>query len=83
MSNQPWHNKEAKIPCGSPQSTSLAQKLIMAPISLLKKTWGHYPAEKAIMASAIEGSMVDFKTASRIESMPLRKLLQVKNAKIS
>ena len=81
MSNQPWHNKEAKIPCGSPQSTSLAQKLIMAPISLLKKTWGHYPAEKAIMASAIEGSMVDFKTASRIESRAFAKVITSKECK--
>jgi 3-hydroxyacyl-CoA dehydrogenase/enoyl-CoA hydratase/3-hydroxybutyryl-CoA epimerase len=35
---------------------------------LAKKTYNNYPAPLAIMAAAIEGAMVDFETATRIES---------------
>ena len=80
-SKQPWHKKGANIPGGNPQSPSLVQKLIMAPILLLKKTWGHYPAGKAIMASAVEGSMVDFETASRIESRAFAEVVTSKDCK--
>ncbi len=80
-SEQPWHKKGAKIPGGGPQHPSLVNKLIFAPILLQKKTWGNYPAAKAIMASAVEGSMVDFETASRIESRAFAEVVTGKECK--
>jgi len=80
-SEQPWHRLKATIPGGSPQNPSLAQKLIFAPILLMKKSWGHYPASKAIMACAVEGCMVDFETASRIESRAFAEVVTSKECK--
>lgn len=65
---QPWDQDGYKIPGGSPQSPKLAQMLPVAPAMLAKKTYNNYPAPLAIMAVAIEGAVVDFETATRIES---------------
>ena len=78
---QAWHKKGARIPGGSPQDTSLVSKLIFAPILLQKKNWGNYQASKAIMACAIEGAMVDFETASRIESRFFTEVVTSKECK--
>ena len=67
-SSQPWDQKGYQLPGGNPFSTKLATKLIFAPGMLLAKTWGNFPAPQAIMSAAVEGALVDFETASRIES---------------
>jgi len=65
---QPWDQDGYKIPGGSPLTPKVAQMLPIAPAVLAKKTHNNYPAPLAIMAAAVEGAMVDFETATRIES---------------
>ena len=56
------------MPGGDPKRPSIAQMLAIAPAILKKQTYGNYPAAEAIMAAAVEGAVVDFETATRIES---------------
>ncbi|GAA1659060.1 3-hydroxyacyl-CoA dehydrogenase NAD-binding domain-containing protein [Kribbella alba] len=66
---QPWDRDGYKIPGGTPASPKLAAFLPAFPANLRKQLKGApYPAPKAIMSAAVEGSQVDFATASRIES---------------
>jgi 3-hydroxyacyl-CoA dehydrogenase/enoyl-CoA hydratase/3-hydroxybutyryl-CoA epimerase len=65
---QPWDMDGYKIPGGSPLTPKVASMLPVAPAMLAKKTHNNYPAPLAIMAAAVEGAMVDFETATRIES---------------
>lgn len=65
---QPWDSDSYKMPGGNAVNPKVAAVLPIAPAMLAKKTWNNYPAPLAIMAAAVEGSVVDFDTASRIES---------------
>ncbi|HET6291955.1 MAG TPA: 3-hydroxyacyl-CoA dehydrogenase NAD-binding domain-containing protein [Kribbella sp.] len=66
---QPWDREGYKIPGGTPASPKLAAFLPAFPANLRKQLKGApYPAPKAIMSAAVEGSQVDFATATRIES---------------
>ena len=80
-SAQPWDKKGYKMPGGTPQHPQIAQMLAIAPAMLKKKTIGNYPAPEAIMTAATEGALVDFETASRIESRYFVKLVTGKVAK--
>ena len=80
--SNPWDRDGYKIPGGSPSSPSLAAFLPAFPAMLRKQTKGaDYPAQRAIMAAAIEGAQVDFDTASRIESRYLAELIVGSNSK--
>jgi 3-hydroxyacyl-CoA dehydrogenase/enoyl-CoA hydratase/3-hydroxybutyryl-CoA epimerase len=65
---QPWDMKGFKIPGGNAQDSRVAPILAIAPAMLQKKTMGNYPAPEAIISAVAEGSLVDYETASRIES---------------
>ncbi|WP_370937363.1 3-hydroxyacyl-CoA dehydrogenase NAD-binding domain-containing protein [Amycolatopsis sp. cg13] len=66
---QPWDIKGYKIPGGAPNSPSLAAILPAMPATLRKQVKGaNLPAPRAILAAAVEGALVDFDTASRVES---------------
>lgn len=65
---QPWDNPRFRMPGGDSTNPRVAQMLAIAPAMLKKRTYGNYPAPQAIMNAAVEGAMVDFDTASRIES---------------
>ncbi|MAD59992.1 MAG: 3-hydroxyacyl-CoA dehydrogenase, partial [Myxococcales bacterium] len=65
---QPWDVKGYRIPGGSPTSPKLAPILAIAPALIRKKTKGVFPAPELILATMVEGALVDFDTASRIES---------------
>ena len=65
---QPWDQKNYRFPGGNAQHPENAQMIAIAPAVLRKKTRGHYPAPEAILSALTEGSLVDFDTASRIES---------------
>ncbi|TDW22855.1 3-hydroxyacyl-CoA dehydrogenase NAD-binding domain-containing protein [Kribbella kalugense] len=68
-SKQPWDRDGYKIPGGTPSSPKLAAFLPAFPANLRKQLKGApYPAPRAIMSAAVEGTQVDFETASRIES---------------
>lgn len=65
---QPWDKPGYRIPGGDPRSPRVAQMLSVAPAMLKKRTYGNYPAPEAILSAMVEGTQVDFATASRIES---------------
>ena len=77
---QVWYNPEHRIPGGDPRKPQIAQLLSVAPAMLLQKTQGNYPAPAAIMNAMSEGAMLDFDTASRIESRYFTQLLTSKVA---
>ncbi len=65
---QPWDEPGYKIPGGTPSNPKFAMNLPAFPSNLRKQIKGaNYPAPKAIMAAAVEGSQVDFDSAIEIE----------------
>jgi 3-hydroxyacyl-CoA dehydrogenase/enoyl-CoA hydratase/3-hydroxybutyryl-CoA epimerase len=65
---QVWDKSGYRMPGGMPLHPKAGQMLAIAPAMLRKRTYGNYPAPEAIMSAAVEGALVDFDTASRIES---------------
>lgn len=65
---KPWDIKGYHIPGGGIMSPKIAQMLAIAPAMLRKKTAGVLPAPEKILAAMVEGSQVDFDTASEIET---------------
>ena len=78
---QPWDRKDYRMPGGSPSSPKIAMGLTVAPAMLAAKTHGLYPAAQAILETMVEGAMVDYDTATRIESRKLAKIMVGQNAK--
>jgi 3-hydroxyacyl-CoA dehydrogenase/enoyl-CoA hydratase/3-hydroxybutyryl-CoA epimerase len=73
---QPWDVKGYKIPGGTPSVPKFAMNLPAFPANLRKQLKGaNYPAPKAIMATAVEGSQVDFDNALEIETRYFLNLL--------
>ena len=70
---QPWDRKDYRMPGGTPSNPKIAAGLVVAPAMLAQKTRGLYPAPQAILEVMVEGALVDYDTATRIES---RKLAQ-------
>ncbi|ORB31685.1 3-hydroxyacyl-CoA dehydrogenase NAD-binding domain-containing protein [Mycolicibacterium parafortuitum] len=66
---QPWDAKGYKMPGGTPTSPALAAILPSFPALLKKQLKGApMPAPRAILDAVVEGALVDFDTATRIES---------------
>ncbi|MGP3986063.1 3-hydroxyacyl-CoA dehydrogenase NAD-binding domain-containing protein [Streptomyces sp. 3N207] len=66
---QPWDAKGYKIPGGTPAHPKFAENLPAFPANLKKQTGGApYPAQRNILAAAVEGAQVDFETAQVIEA---------------
>ena len=65
---QPWDERKFRFPGGDSKHPQVAQMWAIAPSMLNAKTHGNYRAPRLIMASVFEGSLLDFETASRIES---------------
>jgi len=72
---QPWDRKDYKMPGGTPSNPKIAAGLVVAPAMLAQKTRGLYPAAQAILETMVEGAMVDYDTATRIESRKLAKIM--------
>ncbi|MET0928280.1 MAG: 3-hydroxyacyl-CoA dehydrogenase NAD-binding domain-containing protein [Aeromicrobium sp.] len=73
---QPWDRTGYRIPGGTPSTPKFAAFLPAFPANLRKQTKGApYKAPRSIMSAAIEGSQVDFETATRIESRYLVELI--------
>jgi len=66
--HHPWDDKNYKMPGGTPSNPKIAGMLAVAPAMLRQKTRGLYPAPEAALAAMVEGAMVDYDTATRIES---------------
>ena len=64
----PWDDKAFKFPGGDARNPKVASIIPIVPAMTKKKTFGNYPAVEAIINTAVEGSVVDFDTACRIES---------------
>ena len=77
----PWDAKDYRMPGGTASNPKLAPLLAAAPALLRKQTRGMYPAPEAVLACMVEGSLVDFETALRVESRYLAKLAVGPNAK--
>ena len=76
QSQNPWDKPGYKMPGGSPTSPALAGFLPAFPALLRKQTKGAvYPAPRAILSAAVEGALLDFDTASTIESRYLTNLI--------
>ena len=79
---QPWDAKGYKMPGGTPASPALAAILPSFPSLLRKQLKGApMPAPRAILAAAVEGALVDFDTATRIESRYFTELVTGQVAK--
>jgi len=78
---QPWDRKDYRMPGGGPNSPKLAGGLAVASAMLAQKTRGLYPAPQAILEAMVEGALVDYDTASRIESRKLAKVLTTQVAR--
>ncbi len=75
VAQQPWDAKDYRMPGGTPANPKLASMLSVAPAVLQQKTRGLYPAPEYALAAMVEGALVDFDTALRIESRYLAKLI--------
>ncbi|GGZ38489.1 3-hydroxyacyl-CoA dehydrogenase NAD-binding domain-containing protein [Streptomyces poonensis] len=81
-SQQPWDRPGYRIPGGTPANPKFAANLPAFPANLRKQLNGApYPAPRAIMAAAVEGSQVDFATAQVIEARYFTELLTGQTAK--
>ncbi|WP_329620265.1 3-hydroxyacyl-CoA dehydrogenase NAD-binding domain-containing protein [Streptomyces sp. NBC_01255] len=81
-SRQPWDVPGHRIPGGTPSNPKFAANLPAFPANLRKQLNGApYPAPRAIMAAAVEGSQVDFESASVIESRYFTELVIGQTAK--
>ncbi|MEO6407964.1 MAG: 3-hydroxyacyl-CoA dehydrogenase NAD-binding domain-containing protein [Burkholderiaceae bacterium] len=78
---QPWDPKDYKMPGGTAATPKIAASLSVIPAILAKKTRGLYPAVQAILEAMVEGSLVDYDTATRIESRKLAQVMVGRNAK--
>ena len=75
QSQQPWDDKAYKIPGGTPSNPKIAGALVVAPAMMKKASRGLYPAPESALAAMVEGAMVDYDTATRIESRYLARLI--------
>ncbi|MBR0854496.1 3-hydroxyacyl-CoA dehydrogenase NAD-binding domain-containing protein [Bradyrhizobium liaoningense] len=71
---QPWDRKGFRIPGSTLTAAAPLAWLRTAPMLLMKKHRQRYPALEAAMSAAVESAVVDFDTASRIESRYLAKV---------
>jgi 3-hydroxyacyl-CoA dehydrogenase/enoyl-CoA hydratase/3-hydroxybutyryl-CoA epimerase len=78
---QPWDQRDYRMPGGTPDQPKIAAALSVAPAMLLQKTRGLYPATEAILETMVEGARVDYDTATRIESRKLAKIMVTQTAK--
>ncbi|MFK8021602.1 MAG: 3-hydroxyacyl-CoA dehydrogenase NAD-binding domain-containing protein [Pseudomonadales bacterium] len=77
----PWDVKGHKIPGGKASTPANSQLVMMATTMLNKQTRGLLPAPLEILDCAVQAATVDFKTAMRVESRGLAKLVTTPEAK--
>ena len=65
---QPWDLPKFKFPGGDSKSPAMAQLWSVAPSVASSKSYGNYPAVQHIMSSVFEGGLMDFESASVVES---------------
>ena len=65
---KPWDAKGYRMPGGTPYSPQGFMTYVGASAMVMGRTQGVYPAAKAVLAAAYEGSLVPFDAALRIEA---------------
>lgn len=81
-SAQPWDVKGYRIPGGTPSTPAFAANLPAFPANLRKQLAGApYPAQRNILAAAVEGAQVDIDTAFTIEARHFTELVTGQVAK--
>jgi 3-hydroxyacyl-CoA dehydrogenase / enoyl-CoA hydratase / 3-hydroxybutyryl-CoA epimerase len=65
---KPWDAKGYKMPGGTPYTPAGFQTFVGAGAMVHAKTFGVYPAAKALLSAVYEGAMVPFDTALKIEA---------------
>ncbi|UED83959.1 3-hydroxyacyl-CoA dehydrogenase NAD-binding domain-containing protein [Streptomyces profundus] len=79
---QPWDVKGYRMPGGAPSHPKLAAVLPAFPARLRERLNGApYPAQRNILAAAVEGAQVDFDTAGVIEARYFTELVVGQTAK--
>ena len=72
---KPWDAKGYKVPGGAPYHPAGYMTFVGASVMVHSKTWGVYPAAKALLSAVYEGLQVPFDTALRIEARQFTNLL--------
>ncbi|GAA6206947.1 3-hydroxyacyl-CoA dehydrogenase NAD-binding domain-containing protein [Cognatishimia sp. WU-CL00825] len=65
---KPWDEKGYKMPGGAPYHPAGFMTYVGASAMVHGKTWGAFPAAKALLSAVYEGATVPFDTALRIEA---------------
>ncbi|MEN0048265.1 MAG: 3-hydroxyacyl-CoA dehydrogenase NAD-binding domain-containing protein [Bacteroidota bacterium] len=78
---RPWDQKEMSIPFGTAEDVAMTRKIRRLNIQLVKENQFHFPARHSILNILVEGSKVDFDTASEIESRYYTEVVCSKTAK--
>lgn len=65
---KPWDQKGYKLPGGAPYTPQGFQMFLGASAMVHGKTWGAFPAAKALLSAVYEGALVPFDTALKIEA---------------
>ena len=65
---QPWDEPKFRFPGGDSRSPAVAKIFAIAPAIASAKSYGNYPAVQHIMSSVFEGGLLDFESASVVES---------------
>jgi len=65
---KPWDEKSYKMPGGAPYNPTGFMTFVGASAMVHAKTFGVYPAAKALLSAVYEGAMVPFDVALRIEA---------------
>jgi 3-hydroxyacyl-CoA dehydrogenase/enoyl-CoA hydratase/3-hydroxybutyryl-CoA epimerase len=65
---QPWDLPKFRFPGGDSRSPAVAQLFSVAPSVASAKSYGNYPAVQHIMSAVFEGGLLDFDSASVVES---------------
>ncbi|HEX2540233.1 MAG TPA: 3-hydroxyacyl-CoA dehydrogenase NAD-binding domain-containing protein [Caldimonas sp.] len=72
---QPWDRRDYRMPGGTPSDPKIAAALSVAPAMLAQQTRGLHPAPQAVLEAMVEGALVDYDTATRIESRKLARVM--------
>jgi 3-hydroxyacyl-CoA dehydrogenase / enoyl-CoA hydratase / 3-hydroxybutyryl-CoA epimerase len=65
---KPWDAKAYKMPGGTPYTPAGFGTFVGASAMVMGKTYGVYPAAKALLSAVYEGALVPFDTALKIEA---------------
>ncbi|RMD50055.1 MAG: 3-hydroxyacyl-CoA dehydrogenase [Alphaproteobacteria bacterium] len=72
---KPWDQKGYKMPGGAPYHPAGFMTFTGANVMVHSRTWGAFPAPKALLSALYEGALVPFDTALRIEARWFTNLL--------